>query len=297
MVPIILEDKYYVYRHVRLDTNVPFYIGVGTKPKKYNGQYTEYSRANSKQNRNVFWKRILNKSSYRVDILLEVDSIEKAYEKEIEFIKLYGRRDLNTGSLVNLTSGGVGISDVSKGVRDKISRGQINSNQNNLQLSKDRSERIKLKWQDPLFRDKIVAGQIERNKNKEYKANLSNKAKERWKSDSYKLQKSEEAKEMWKNPEYKAEMGKKSSERWLDEEYRNKVITTSKTNRQLPENKQKRKTLMRELKGKIVVDKETGIFYNSLPEACEVVNIDYKKENWRLHRKSKLSRFIRATDN
>lgn len=30
------EGKYYLYRHIRLDKNQPFYIGIGTKPN-WNG--------------------------------------------------------------------------------------------------------------------------------------------------------------------------------------------------------------------------------------------------------------------
>jgi len=39
--------KYFLYRHIRLDKNEPFYIGIGTKPnsKKIKGYKTEYSRA------------------------------------------------------------------------------------------------------------------------------------------------------------------------------------------------------------------------------------------------------------
>lgn len=45
---IVDEGKYYLYRHIRLDKNEPFYIGIGTKNKhKY-----PYFRAKSKAERN-----------------------------------------------------------------------------------------------------------------------------------------------------------------------------------------------------------------------------------------------------
>lgn len=288
-------EKYYVYRHVRLDTNVPFYIGVGTKPKTYSSHESEYSRAFRKSCRSVFWKRVTEKTEYKVEIIYEANTLEEVYLKEVEFIELYGRRDLSKGSLVNLTCGGVGIKDVAKGVRDKISNAQKGAC-NNPEFIKGRSDRIKLLWQNPEFRNRMEEKVRARVKDKDYLSMMSTKAKERWKSETYRSQKSEEAKEMWKNPEYKALMGKKSSDRWLDDEYRNKVISTSRANRQLPENKEKRKNLMRELKGMLVVDKETGIFYTSLPEACETVGVNYKKEKSRLDKGLKISRFIRATD-
>jgi hypothetical protein len=91
-----------VYRHIRLDKNEPFYIGIGNDAK----------RAYSKKNRNNHWHNIVNISDYKVEILLENLTREEACEKEVEFIKLYGRRDLNNGCLVNLTDGGENIVNV-----------------------------------------------------------------------------------------------------------------------------------------------------------------------------------------
>ena len=88
-----------VYRHIRLDKNEPFYIGIG-KSKH---------RAYSKNNRNLYWNNIVNKSIYEVELLFENVSYEFAKEKEVEMISLYGRKDLKLGSLVNLTDGGDGI--------------------------------------------------------------------------------------------------------------------------------------------------------------------------------------------
>jgi hypothetical protein len=95
----ISENKCCVYRHVRLDTNEVFYVGVGSDEK----------RAYSERGRNIFWKRTIQKcTTYRVDIILNDLSWDDARTKEIEFITLYGRRDLGKGTLVNLTDGGEG---------------------------------------------------------------------------------------------------------------------------------------------------------------------------------------------
>lgn len=90
----------YVYRHIRLDQNVPFYIGIGT------GKY--YKRASSKSRRSNYWKAVVNKAGYKVEIMVDNLSYEEAKVKEIEFISLYGRHDLNNGTLANLTDGGDG---------------------------------------------------------------------------------------------------------------------------------------------------------------------------------------------
>tara|TARA_R110000868_G_scaffold1729_5_gene13944 strand:+ start:39977 stop:40666 length:690 start_codon:yes stop_codon:yes gene_type:complete len=100
--------KYYFYRHIRLDTNQVFYIGMGTKCKD-NSYNATYARAYTKHERNPHWKNIFNKTEYRVEIVLESNSYEFIKEKEIEFIKLYGRKDLGFGVLVNMTDGGEGM--------------------------------------------------------------------------------------------------------------------------------------------------------------------------------------------
>lgn len=104
---IVENGKYYLYRHIRLDKNEPFYIGVGTKDgNKYSRKTTEYKRAFVKFTRNKYWKSIVNKTLYDVEIVIESNNKEFIKKKEIEFIKLYGRKDINTGVLANMTNGG-----------------------------------------------------------------------------------------------------------------------------------------------------------------------------------------------
>lgn len=90
----------YVYRHIRLDKNEPFYIGISNNKKYY--------RAYDSQKRNKIWKGIVSKSEYEVEIIIDGISYEDAKRKEVEFISLYGRIDLATGTLANLTDGGDG---------------------------------------------------------------------------------------------------------------------------------------------------------------------------------------------
>ena len=96
-------NNWYLYRHIRLDKDEPFYIGIGNK--------INYARAYEKDpsKRNVIWNKIVSKSFYEVDIIFDGLTKEEASEKEKEFIKLYGRKDLNNGILCNLTDGGDGI--------------------------------------------------------------------------------------------------------------------------------------------------------------------------------------------
>ena len=92
-----------VYRHRRKDNNEVFYVGVGRKKRPY-----------SMYSRNKFWYNIVNKTDYDVEILAKNLSAEDAYELEILLIKEYGRRDLKTGTLCNLTEGGEGCREISE---------------------------------------------------------------------------------------------------------------------------------------------------------------------------------------
>lgn len=90
-------NNYYLYRHIRLDKNEVFYIGIGIK-----------NRFNSKFSRNKYWYNITNNTKWISEIILDELPRKIAEEKEIEFISIYGRKDLKKGTLCNLTSGGTG---------------------------------------------------------------------------------------------------------------------------------------------------------------------------------------------
>lgn len=90
----------YVYRHIRLDKNQPFYIGIGSDDT--------FKRAYQKCRRNAIWNKIVAKTDFRVEILFSCISYEEAKRKEKEFIELYGRIDTGTGILSNMTDGGDG---------------------------------------------------------------------------------------------------------------------------------------------------------------------------------------------
>ena len=115
------EEIYYLYRHVRLDKNEVFYVGIGKIKQKYLNNYNEftrYYRAFEKSRRSKHWTNIVNSTGYLVEIMMTSSCPMHIKTKEIEFISLYGRRDLGTGSLVNQTRGGDGALDISEERRD-----------------------------------------------------------------------------------------------------------------------------------------------------------------------------------
>jgi hypothetical protein len=210
---------YFLYRHIRLDTNQPFYIGVGKKPKKFWLHRTEYKRAYyGGKARNPLWRNVVNKTGYRVEILFESDDYELILQKEIEFIELYGKRLDGTGTLVNMTDGGDRGNDTSKFRKN--------------------------------FKMPPGFGQMVSERNRGKKA-------------------SEETRkilsEMRKDPYYHKHLLTKDS------------IEKAKISR--------RNNL------KEVIDVNTGIIYNSLPDGCEALGINLNSEHNRIKRKSKKATF------
>jgi hypothetical protein len=171
-----------VYRHIRLDKNEPFYIGIGKL----------ISRAYSKKNRNMHWKNIVKNTKYTIEILFDNLNWEEACIKEKEFIKIHGRCDLHTGTLCNLTDGGDGTINVkisnerkhqmslnSKGVLNAF-YGKNHSEETRKTISekaKNRKvpENIKLKISESLKGDKNYW--YGKKLSEEHKLKLSNKAK------------------------------------------------------------------------------------------------------------------------
>ena len=128
----------YIYRHIRLDKDEVFYIGIGSD--------LDYKRAYKNTQRSKYWMNIAN-LGYEVEIMLEDLTWEKACEKEKEFIRIYGRKDLNNGTLVNMTDGGEGnqnLSPESKRLKgQKIREKKLGTP--NLKLRKPKTEEHKNK--------------------------------------------------------------------------------------------------------------------------------------------------------
>jgi hypothetical protein len=124
----------YIYRHIRLDKNEPFYIGISS--------HRSHNRAYSRHGRNPIWHRIVAKTGYEVQILMDDISLDFAKKKEIEFIAMYGRIDFKNGTLCNITGGGDGMFSPTPERRDIIRRRNYGNKHN---LGKRHSEDTKIK--------------------------------------------------------------------------------------------------------------------------------------------------------
>jgi hypothetical protein len=94
---------FYLYQHISKKTGDVFYVGIG-----------ESSRPYDTANRSAFWTNVCTRHGHEVEIVKSFESWEDACEWEKFFISIYGRRDLKTGMLVNMTGGGEGAYNISK---------------------------------------------------------------------------------------------------------------------------------------------------------------------------------------
>jgi hypothetical protein len=119
----------YLYTHTRLDNGVIFYVGIGTQDN--------FKRASFSYNRTIHWKNIAKKCGWRADILFDSLSWEDACLKEKELILKYGRLDLGSGTLVNMTNGGDGLNGI-KFSKESIIKRNESRRKNGWVVSKER---------------------------------------------------------------------------------------------------------------------------------------------------------------
>lgn len=120
------NNNFYVYVHRRADDNTIFYIGKG-----------EGRRAWRKTNRNIWWKRVVEKHNYVVEVVLWDLPENDAFQLEKELITFY------KGHLVNLTDGGEGSSGIVYSIERKNKISKLNTEL----------------WKDPAIRKRREEGQ------------------------------------------------------------------------------------------------------------------------------------------
>lgn len=88
---------YCVYFHRKKSTNEIFYVGMGKSKRPY-----------AKSGRSKHWKNIVAKHGLIIEIVHDNISWENAIKLEKKYINDFGRINLQTGDLINLTDGGEG---------------------------------------------------------------------------------------------------------------------------------------------------------------------------------------------
>ena len=239
-----MTNEYYVYLYLRED-GTPYYIGKGKGRRAYD-KNRKFARPAEKE-RIVFHSKNLTE--------------DEAFKIEKELIAEYGRKDIDTGILRNLTDGGEGLSGhiKSEEYRNNMSVAQQKLWDNrdlefkashsfavkkalaNPKIKAKQSARLKELWKDPEYRAEMTLLNKEVKKRPGMKERLSEKAKlnmadpeykRRWKESinrpelkarQVSPENVQKRKDGLNRPEVKAKISARLKEKWKDPEYRLKI--------------------------------------------------------------------------
>jgi hypothetical protein len=193
----------YVYRDPRpTKNNQPVYVGKGTGDR----DISHWSRGSHNKPFQDFISHLKQRDLAVVpQRVFETEDESAAFAKEIELIALYGRRNIGAGTLFNLTDGGEGASGMRKTTEQKAVDGRFS----------------KEHWQQPEYRNKVVAAQTAVQSTPEARAMKSEASTATWQkaevreartagiakartADASKAKTSAQAKAQWADPEYAA---------------------------------------------------------------------------------------------
>ena len=132
----------YVYRDPRQRKDrQPVYVGKGTGDR----DLSHWSRGSHNKPLQDFLSHLRGANLEPIcERVFETENEKEAFDKEVDLIKLYGRRDIKTGCLFNRTDGGDGASGAVRTDEEKL----VNHNHS------------LRNWQKPEYRAKVIAGQI-----------------------------------------------------------------------------------------------------------------------------------------
>lgn len=120
-------SKYITYEYWNPISQTIFYVGAGTKQrathhlnvaKRILKDEYKIKKSDNMHKLNTILKLLHENTEPTIKIVYEGDR-ETCFIKEMELIKLYGRADLNEGTLTNLTNGGEGINGIDENIKRK----------------------------------------------------------------------------------------------------------------------------------------------------------------------------------
>lgn len=178
------EQKFYVYVDFREDDGKPFYVGKGVEKRV------------KREKRNPLHTNIKNKHGIVRKIVLETQSEQEAFDKEIELIQeLKTYFHLGEGG-ANFTLGGEGP------LGRKYTDEQRKETWGNPEYKKRMSEVKKKRWEIPEHKEKMREIHRKKWEDDEYKE----KQLKTKNSENCKKKTSESVKKLWEDPEHKEKM-------------------------------------------------------------------------------------------
>ena len=240
--------KFYVY--VYLDPRPgkglqPIYVGKGT---------VDLDRASYHWERrcvNPFLQSVLDKIRTaglvpQITIAAYMEDEDEAFAMERDLIAQYGRRDLRTGSLCNLTEGGQGTAGLKYSEeRLRKKREQCSTPEWKELMSRITSEN----WTSESYRQKTLDARRSHERDPEYRAKLraailksrteqvrnkiSVAMRTNWESDDYRAKQAASRAEAHARPEEKARKSEASKKVWT--EHRDKISLAIRTAKSTPE--------------------------------------------------------------
>lgn len=167
-------DKWFVYQWSEIihGEKIPFYVGVG-KIRKHIGKY-RYRRAYETHQYSTNKKTIAQlkldklkrlELEYSVDILFEDLELHEALRIEFALVKLYGRKNIGTGTLLNLVDGGTPIPMKNPGSLEKLKRTMSTEEYK----QKKREEYFRIAEKDPEIISRRRMSLIKRHADPEFK--------------------------------------------------------------------------------------------------------------------------------
>ena len=204
----------YVYKDPRPTKNLQVvYVGKGTGSRMY-------SHWRKKVHKNPAFGAFLAQLRKRelepvIEVVATFENEDDALAEEVRLITQYGRRDIGTGALFNLTDGGEGISGA---VRTEVWVARMKAALTTPDQIAANSERMKKLWNTPEHREKTVDAIRKAVHDPEVAAR-----REAAKAVSH------------KTIEFRETMRAASSERWKNPEYVTKVVAAQKAAQNTPE--------------------------------------------------------------
>jgi len=242
------SGKFYVY--VYLDPRPgkglqPIYVGKGT---------VDLDRASYHWERrcvNPFLQSVLDKIRVaglvpQITIAAYMEDEEDAFAMERELIAEYGRRDLRTGSLCNLTEGGQGTAGLKysnerlKNLHEKVSTpewktlmSEISNKMWRTPSLRDKTLNARRKHEtDPNFRARLREA-ILKSRTEQVRNKISVAMRTNWESEEYRAKQSASRAEAHSRPEEKVRKSKASKKVWT--QHGDKIRLAIKTAKSTPE--------------------------------------------------------------